>query len=88
MEYEELRPFILETLKREKETNIIKLLNAVEEYALSKGFFQECPEWYYSSSDRHKMPRNEREKVREIINDLITEGVLSWGINELNPGPP
>ena len=78
MEYEELRPFILETLKREKETNIIKLLNAVEEYALSKGFFQECPEWYYSSSDRHKMPRNEREKARYSLGgDLAVRIIFS-----------
>ena len=83
-----MRPFIFEALKREKETNIIKLLNAVEEYALSKGFFRDCRKWSYSLGPEHQMPIEDREKVREIINDLITEGILGWGKDEQNPGPP
>lgn len=34
------------------------------------------------------MPQDDREKVREIINDLLVEGIIGWGINESNPAPP
>ena len=34
------------------------------------------------------MPKEDREKIREIINDLVVEGLIGWGINEHNPGPP
>lgn len=34
------------------------------------------------------MPREDMEKVREIISDLLMEGVLMWGISSSQPGPP
>ena len=89
MDYEELRPLVLESLKNSAETQIINLLNDVERIALQKGYYQNASSWSYGGQvTEHKMPKEDREKVREIINDLVVEGILGWGINEHNPGPP
>ncbi len=89
MDYEELRPLVFEALKNSEETQVINLLNAVEDLAVKKGYYQNFPIWGYGSQiTEHKMPREDREKVREIINDLVIEGILGWGINEHNSGPP
>jgi len=39
MDYEELRPLVLESLKNSAETQIINLLNDVERIALQKGYY-------------------------------------------------
>lgn len=89
MDYEEIRPFVLNTLKNMKETQVISLLNAVENHMVNLGYYAKEGEWgYMGMATMHKMPKEDREKVREIINELIMEGILGWGINELNPGPP
>lgn len=89
MDYEELRPIVLDALKQNSETQVANLLHIVEQLALSKGFYKDATPWSYGGQiTQHKMPRDDREKVREIINDLVVEGILGWGINELNPGPP
>jgi len=89
MDYEELRPLVLEALKQTPETQVTELLNRVENLALSKGFYSEVTPWRYGGQvTEHKMPEEDREKVREIIGEFVVEGILTWGINELNPGPP
>jgi hypothetical protein len=89
MDYEELRPFVLGALKQKPETQVIELLNLVENLVLSKGFYSGATSWSYGGQvTEHKMPQEDREKVREIIGEFIVEGILTWGINELNPGPP
>lgn len=89
MDYEELRPLILESLKNSGETQIIPLLNDVERIALQKGHYQNAQTWSYGGQATvNRMPREDREKVREIANDLIVEGILGWGISESQPGPP
>jgi len=89
MDYEELRPFVLRVLKSVKETQIMSLMNSVESHMVGLGYYADKEPWYYGGmTTEHKMPREDREKVREIINELVVEGILGWGINELNPGPP
>lgn len=89
MNYEELRPFVLEAIKSKKETQVIELLNLAEQLLVQKGFYKDAqPYGYLGLSTEHRMPPEDREKVREIINDLVIEGILGWGINEHNPAPP
>ncbi len=88
MDYEELRPLVLEALKQELETQIVTLLDATENIALTKGFYSEKTPWSYLGRAEHKMPKEDREKVREIVGNLVIEGILTWGVDELNPGPP
>lgn len=89
LDYEELRPIVLDTLKEQPETQIINILNRTEGLAINKGYYKDVKEWQYMGQvTKHKMPSEDREKIREIINDLVVEGILGWGINEHNPGPP
>ncbi len=89
MDYEELRPLVLESLKNKGENDVMSLINDVERIAVNRGYYQNYPEWSYAGYGfKHKMPVEEREKVREIINDLVVEGILGWGTNEFSPGPP
>lgn len=87
LDYEELRPLVLDVLKGEPETSVIDILDRTERLAINKGFFKDAPTWSYGITT-HKMPREDREKTREMINDLVIEGILGWGLNERNPGPP
>jgi len=89
VDYEELRPLVLEALKQTPETQVTNLLNTVENLVLSKGFYFGATPWgYLGQVTKHKMPQEDREKVREIIGEFVVEGILTWGINELYPGPP
>lgn len=89
MDYEELRPLVLEALKQKMETQIIDLMNDTERVALSKGFYAGAQPWRNSGQvTEHRMPQEDREKVRQLIMDLMIEGILSPGIDELNPSLP
>ena len=86
--YEELRAITLDVLKDTKQTQTLSILHDVEQLALKRGFYKDQPTYSFGGSDDHKMPVNERENVRLIINEFLIEGILSWGINEHNPNPP
>ncbi len=43
---------------------------------------------YPGQATTHRMPREDREKVREIIMNLMIEGIFSPGMNEANPNLP
>ncbi|MFA6072779.1 MAG: hypothetical protein WC758_01570 [Candidatus Woesearchaeota archaeon] len=88
LSYEELRALVLEYLKKSKETQILNILWGVDALALQKGFYSTSPTYYSSTSGEHKIPKEDREDVRLIINEFLIEGILSWGINESNPNPP
>ena len=89
MDYEELRPLVLESLKEPRNNQVLLIINDVERIAVNRGYYQNFPEYQHlGESIKHKMPKEDREKVREIINDFVIEGILGWGINEHNPGPP
>lgn len=87
MDHEELRPLALEYLSKNPTTQVLNILNGVEHLAQQKGYYKDSPAWSYGVTE-HRMPREDREKVREIVNEFLIEGLLGWGINESNPNPP
>lgn len=91
MDYEELRPLVLGALGRLKENGSLQIAMVLDEtdlFARSKGFFQNAQPWgYFGKMDRY-MPREDREKGRQIIWEFIIQGVLAIGLNEDNPSFP
>lgn len=76
MNYEELRPLTLETLKRIQGNNNLQtkiIIIEVENYAKSKGL---------------NFTREDKDKVLHIVSELITQGILGWGLNYDNAEPP
>lgn len=89
MDYEELRPLVLQALKSKPETQIINVINQTETIARAKGFYKDAVPYMYSpGGPKHYMPKEDREKVRQIIWNLILQGVMTPGINEFNPDLP
>lgn len=88
MDYEELRPYVLEALREIPDKQILNIVSMVDQRLLSKGFYKESTEWLHGTVGRHKMPEEDMEKIREIIGELLLEGVLMWGLNIANPEPP
>jgi hypothetical protein len=92
LNYEELRPLTFEALRvitDPEQANVITTINAVEKILLSRGIHKDNEEYIIPGrSERHRMPTVDREKVRQIINELVIEGVLSWGTDEMNTGLP
>ncbi len=88
MDYEELRPFVFSVLKQRPQTQIIEIISAVEQRLAQKGIYKDQPQWSSGVGGWHSMPEEDVEKVREIINDLVVEGALMWGVSFQEPGPP
>jgi hypothetical protein len=94
MDYEELRPFVLEAIKaclNYRELQLEGIIDAADSVARSKGFYKDAKPYHYggygSGSDKY-MPSNDREKVRQIIWEFILEGILTIGRDEANPNFP
>lgn len=92
MDYEELRPLVLEALRRVQRSNnlqIVTVLDETDRVARSKGFYQNAQPWGYSigSIDKY-MPREDREKGRQIIWEFILQGILAIGLDEHNTNFP
>ena len=89
MDYEELRPLVLQALKSKPETQIITVVDQTETIARAKGFYKNVTPYMYSpGGTKHYMPREDREKVRQIIWDLILQRVLTPGVSEFSPDLP
>lgn len=89
MDNEELRPLVLQALKSKPETQIIAVINQTETIARAKGFYKNVRPYMYSpGGPEHYMPKEDKEKVRQIIWDLILQRVLTPGVSELNPNLP
>jgi hypothetical protein len=92
LDYEELRPLVLEALRQLSGTEnlqLIYIINKTENAARSKGFYANDSPWYRgSSAEPHYMPDEAREKVRQIIWEFILQGILAIGLNETNPNFP
>jgi len=91
MEYVELRPLTLEALKSLANNRIMDLeliIDVTDSIARSKGFYKEVTRPYHynrgSGSDKY-MPTEDREKVRGILWELVLQGILMIGKNELEP---
>lgn len=92
LDYEELRPLVLEALRQLSGTEnlqLIYIINGTDNVARSKGFYVNVSPWYReSSTSPHYMPVEDREKVRQIIWEFILQGILAIGLNETNPNFP
>lgn len=92
LDYEELRPLVLEATKELSETEnlqLIGIINKTDFIARSKGFYANVKPWkYFGQITEHYMPSEDREKVRQIVWELILQGVLAIGLNESNPNFP
>jgi hypothetical protein len=89
VDYEELRPLVLQALRQSETNQIIHIVNQTETIAREKGFYKdEKPYMYSPGGPEHYMPQEDKEKVRHIIWDLILQRVLIPGVSERNPGLP
>lgn len=92
MDYEELRPLVLEAIKLQMSSGnlqLVDIINQTDTVARSKGFFVNVTPWRYGGfSTEHYMPIDDREKVRQIVWELILQGILAIGLNEMNPSFP
>jgi len=92
LDYEELRPLALEALKlpHSRPLTLSLIINAVDKIARSKGFYDDVKPWMVGigASYEHYMPREDREKVRQIVWEFILQGILAIGLNENNPNFP
>ena len=92
LDYEELRPLVLETIKRLQDHPSLQLatiLDTTESYARGLGFYADVRPWRrYGDITEHSMPKTDREKVRQIVWEYILQGILTIGLNETNPNFP
>jgi uncharacterized protein (TIGR02391 family) len=88
VDIDDLRPFVFQALKEKPETQIMEVISRAEELATKAGYYKDAQEYSYDFAHMHKMPPEDRDKLQEIVSQLATNGVISWGINALNPGPP
>lgn len=92
MDYEELRPLTLEALKIDyaRPLTLSLIINQVDKIACQKGFYEDVKPWKagIGASYEHYMPREDREKVRQIVWEFILQGILAIGLNENNPNFP
>ena len=92
MDYEELRPLVLEALGRVAGSGSLQLviiLDETDRVARSKGFYQNVIPWGFSPFNPDKyMPMEDREKVRQIVWEFILQGLVAIGLNESNPNFP
>lgn len=89
MDYEELRPLVLQALKLQPKTHITSVINQTEGIARSNGFYKDVKPYRFAGySTQHYMPPEDREKVRQIIWDLILQGVVTPGVSERSPELP
>lgn len=63
------------------------MIYEVEKLALDGGYYSNVRAKFDPMLGTHKMPEEDREKVREIIHEFVMEGILTWGLNKHNPSP-
>ena len=91
MKSEELRPMVLHVLKNIPADNlqVLNIIYAVEDFGVQKDIFPSKTGQFWTSSSRERlMPDQDRENVRQIIWQLVMEGILVPGLNELNLNLP
>lgn len=92
LDYEELRPLVLEAIKQRAGSgslHLLDIINTTDSVARSKGFYANVQPWrYLGITTEHYMPKEDREKVRQIVWEFILQGILAIGLNESNPNFP
>lgn len=82
---EVLRGLLLEHLETIEETQFANVLAAIENLAKRKKYYLTNPNWGFAGQvTTHQMPKEDREKLRQLIWDLIFSGILVPGSNESN----
>lgn len=92
MKFEELRPIVLHVLKNSSSTeslSVQSVILGVESFGVQKGIYpSKTGTFRMATGTELLMPDDDRENVRQIIWQLVLEGVLVPGLNELNPNLP
>lgn len=88
MDLEEIRPFVIEFLKQRSQTQVIDVVRGVEDKLTERGLYQNQTGWMSGTTGTHQAPEEDLEKIREIINEFIVQGILMWGLNLENASPP
>jgi hypothetical protein len=94
VDYEELRPFVLEALRvliKNRGLTLELIIDETDSTARSKGFYKDVkPHSFlgYGSGSQKYMPSDDREKVRQIVWEFILQGILAIGRAETNPNFP
>jgi hypothetical protein len=91
LDYEELRPLVLEAIKLVNKNAVLQLVNVInvtDQIACDKGLIEKTEAWGTRGSALCRMPQEDREKVRQIVWEFILQGILAIGLNELNPDFP
>ncbi|SKC90429.1 hypothetical protein [Maledivibacter halophilus] len=84
----EIRTLVLEALKNKSETQYVNLCCEVAKVAVTKGITNDPNKNSYCSSGFIYLNDRDEDYVREIIWNLITENILTIGINSSNPNWP
>jgi len=89
MESEEFRPIVLQILRNwtgQTSLQIVSLVYAVEGFCVRNGIYPHAGTFI---PGREKvMPEEDRVKVRQIIWQLIFEGILVPGVSDIQPDLP
>jgi len=91
METEELRLFVLNCLKNfpsGQSLQVISLINRVIETLIDQGYYGDSLKNAFPKWLRGKELDPDREKIREIMWELIIQGVLLPGVSDSQPGLP
>jgi hypothetical protein len=94
VDYEELRPFVLEALRvliKNRDLTLELIIDETDSTARSKGFYKDVTPYSYhgwGSGSQKYMPSDDREKVRQIVWEFILQGILAIGRDEANPNFP
>jgi hypothetical protein len=94
VDYEELRPFVLEALRvliKNRHLTLELIIDETDSTARSRGFYKDVKPYSFSgygSGSEKYMPSNDREKVRQIVWEFILQGILAIGRDEANPNFP
>jgi hypothetical protein len=85
---DEIRSIILETLKNESRTSYHSICANVAELAVKKGIVTDPRGGQIVFGGKYDLSVSDREKVREIIWNLVIERILTIGMDDQNPSWP
>ena len=92
MDYEELRPVVLEYLKNhvDKCPSLFNILNDVIIMLYKRGFYPDLKfqDYELDTQARSSIFKEDRDKIRQIIWELIFQGVLYPGVSVDQPNLP
>lgn len=83
MENEELRSFVLDTLRETKASQFVSFFNSVAYLVVQKGLISmnNSDSSFYSTSS-YALDRRDCARVQNILWDLIVEGIIRPGLND------